>query len=66
MKVPEDTESIIFPITGPKNDEFMFTNDSLNFSKEIKYWRKHIFQKGFTEMSKSDLNLLAIDNTNKK
>ncbi|WP_452221937.1 hypothetical protein [Lacinutrix salivirga] len=32
----------------------------------IKYWRKHIFQKGFTEMRKSEINLLALDNKNKK
>ena len=32
----------------------------------LKYWRKHIFQTGFTEMRKCEINLLAFDNKNKK
>jgi len=31
----------------------------------IKYWKKHLLQKGFTEMRKSEINLLAF-NKNKK
>jgi Mor family transcriptional regulator len=32
----------------------------------LKHWRKHIFQKGFTEMRKCEITLLAFDNKNKK
>ena len=39
VKVPEETESITFPITELKSDEFTCTNDSLDFPKQIKYWK---------------------------
>lgn len=39
VKVPEETESITFPITELKSEEFTCTNDSLVFPKQIKYWK---------------------------
>ena len=39
VKIPEETESIIFPITEIKSEEFLCTNDSLDFPKQIKYWK---------------------------
>ena len=39
VKVPEETELIAFPITELKKDEFICTNDSLDFPKQIKYWK---------------------------
>ena len=39
VKVPEETESIAFPITELKKDEFICTNDSLDYPKQIKYWK---------------------------
>ena len=39
VKVPEETESITFPITELKSDEFTCTNDSLDFPKQIRYWK---------------------------
>lgn len=39
VKVPEETESITFPITELKNNEFTCTNDSLDFPKQIRYWK---------------------------
>lgn len=39
VKVPEETESITFPITELKYNEFTCTNDSLYFPKQIKYWK---------------------------
>ena len=39
VKVPEETESITFPITELKYNEFTCTNDSLDFPKQIRYWK---------------------------
>lgn len=39
VKIPEETQSIIFPITELKSDEFTCTNDSLDFPKNIRYWK---------------------------
>lgn len=39
VKVPEETESVIFSITELKSDEFTCTNDSLDFPKNIRYWK---------------------------
>lgn len=39
VKVPEEKESITFPITELKNENFIATNDSLDFPKQIKYWK---------------------------
>ena len=39
VKVPEEMEAIIFPITEIKSSEFTCTNDSLDFPKKIKYWK---------------------------
>lgn len=32
----------------------------------LKYWRKHVFEKGFTEMRKCEITLLAFDKKNKR
>ena len=39
VKVPEEIESITFPITELKNDKFTCTNDTLDFPKKIRYWK---------------------------
>ena len=39
VKSPEDIKSITFPITELKSGEFTCTNDSLDFPKQIKYWK---------------------------
>jgi hypothetical protein len=32
----------------------------------LKFWRKHLFEKGFTEMRKSEIYLNAYDSNNRK
>lgn len=39
VKVPEESDSIKFPITLMKTNEFICTNDSMDFPKEIRYWK---------------------------
>ncbi|UBM58169.1 DUF6265 family protein [Marinilongibacter aquaticus] len=39
VKVPEEKESIAFPVTELKSDAFLCTNDTLDFPKQIKYWK---------------------------
>ncbi len=39
VKAPEDIEFITFPITELKKVEFTCTNDSLDFPKQIMYWK---------------------------
>ncbi|MEN8125172.1 MAG: hypothetical protein ABFR32_08575 [Bacteroidota bacterium] len=39
VKVPQETESITFKIAELKNDQFTCINDSLDFPKQIKYWK---------------------------
>ena len=40
VKVPEETEAITFNISDVKANEFTSKNDSLDFPKQIKYWKK--------------------------
>ncbi len=40
VKIPDEPESIVFPITELKIDNFTCTNDSLDFPKKIKYWKE--------------------------
>lgn len=40
VKVPEEKESIPFPITQILKDEFVCKNDSLDFPRTIKYWKE--------------------------
>ena len=46
-----------------KKIEYKGTRKLIDF---LKHWRKHIFEKGFTEMRKCEIYLLAFDNKNKK
>lgn len=39
VKAPEDLKSIAFEIVEIKSNEFICTNDSLDFPKLIKYWK---------------------------
>lgn len=39
VKVPEESQSIIFNMVEMKSDEFTCKNDSLDFPKLIKYWK---------------------------
>lgn len=39
VKTPEDKYSIVFPIKELNSNEFISTNDSLDFPKQIKYWK---------------------------
>ena len=39
VKVPEETESIIFNLTSIGNKEFICENKEIDFPKKIKYWK---------------------------
>lgn len=39
VKIPEETESLIFKMTDLDKDSFTCENDSLDFPKMIKYWK---------------------------
>ncbi|NDV15725.1 hypothetical protein GO009_06770 [Muricauda sp. TY007] len=41
VKVPEETETVTFKMTGSNQNSFICMNDSIDFPNRIKYWKEN-------------------------